>query len=147
MNWELLVQVIGHLAWPAVAIIAVLLFRRQITEMLHRTREFEGPGTKIKLDPAQVEKMAEAVSQGKVTPEDAAVRLEQSALDPRAYRILRALLDEDEGRALNGYQNFYYRNAFASVIDKGWVRKEDKRYYLTDKGKTELRSYLRRFLQ
>ena len=147
MNWELLVQVIGHLAWPAVAVVAILLFRRQITEMLHRTRELEGPGTKIKLDPAQVEKMAEAVSQGKVTPEDAALRLEQSALDPRAYRILRALLDEDEGRALNGYQNFYYRNAFASVIDKGWVRKEDKRYYLTDKGKTELRSYLRRFLQ
>lgn len=55
MTWEQLVQLVGHLAWPLVATVAILVFRRQILELMRRTREFEGPGGfKLTISPTDV---------------------------------------------------------------------------------------------
>src|SRR5215469_15566520 len=62
------------------------------------------------IDPTAVKRVSEEVAQGKITPEQGARHLEQTALDVREYRILRALVDEDHGRRMEGY----YRSSFYS---------------------------------
>jgi hypothetical protein len=139
---------IGVLAWPVVALAVLLLLRREITLLFGRVREIEGAGTKVTLDPNKVEQI---ITQGrKENSPSAAVakRIVQSALilDKREARILRALLDDD-GRAIYSYQTAYYRPFLESLMAKGYVRKFDKGFALTQEGQRITKEYLDRVLQ
>lgn len=48
MNWlEFFASVVESLAWPAVAVIVVALFRRELTKLADKVREFEYGGLKL----------------------------------------------------------------------------------------------------
>lgn len=64
-------------------------------------------------------------------------------VDIRELRILRALFGEPKGRILGAYQDVFYRPSLATVTKKGWVKRVEKRYYLTDKGAEFCRAYLK----
>lgn len=107
------VDLVGKLAWPAVILVLVLLFRRNLHDLLARLREFEGPGdVRVKLDRRQVEQIVEEGSREQVPPREIAKRIvEQAIVDPREFRILRALIAEDEGRGMYSYRSSYYKPA------------------------------------
>jgi hypothetical protein len=58
-----LVDLLVGLGWPAVALIILVTFRRQIGALIGRIREGEAFGTKWKFDPAEAEPAVEAASE------------------------------------------------------------------------------------
>jgi hypothetical protein len=64
-------------------------------------------------------------------------------VDIRELRILRALFGEPKGRLLEGYHQNYYKPSLDAVMRKGWVKRIEKRYYMTPKGAEFCRAYLR----
>lgn len=56
------VDLLVGMAWPAVAFIALLIFRRQIGALLGRIREGEFLGTKVRFDPAEAEPAVDAAT-------------------------------------------------------------------------------------
>jgi len=145
---QAITALLGVLAWPVVALAVLVLLRREITGLFGRVREIEGAGTKVSLDPTKVEQIIE---QGRVENSPIAAvakRIVQSAvvLDKREARILRALLDDD-GRAIYSYQTTYYRPFLESLMAKGYVRKFEKGFALTQKGQQVTKEYLDRVLQ
>ncbi|MBI3411091.1 MAG: hypothetical protein HY040_22380 [Planctomycetes bacterium] len=65
------------------------------------------------------------------------------AVDIRELRLLRALYGEPKGRILEGYKAQYYGPALNAVMRKGWVKRIEKRYYMTPKGSEFCRTYLK----
>jgi hypothetical protein len=65
------------------------------------------------------------------------------AVDIRELRILRALFGEPKGRFLEAYQDKYYGPSLEAVIRKVWVKRIEKRHYLTPKGAGFCRAYLK----
>jgi hypothetical protein len=65
------------------------------------------------------------------------------AVDIRELRILRALFGEPKGRLLEAYQVRFYEPFLKSVIKKGWVKRIEKRYYMTPRGADFCRAYLK----
>lgn len=57
-----LVDLLVGLAWPAVALIILVTFRRQIGAVVGRIREGEAFGTKWKFDPAEAEPAVDAAT-------------------------------------------------------------------------------------
>jgi hypothetical protein len=68
------------------------------------------------------------------------------SVDIRELRILRALFGEPKGRALESYKNGYYRPSLEAVVNKGWARRIEQRYYMTPKGADFCRAYLKELL-
>ncbi len=69
-----------------------------------------------------------------------------TVLDKREARILRALLDDD-GRAIYSYQTAYYRPSLESLMAKGYVRKVDKGFALSQEGRRVTKEYVVGVLQ
>lgn len=139
---------VGVLAWPIVAVVVLLLLRREITALFGRVREIEGAGTKVTLDTSKVEQI---ITQGRKENSPVATvakRIVESALilDKRESRILRALLDDD-GRAIYSYQTDYYRPSLEALIAKGYVQKLGKGFALTKEGQLVTKEYLESVLQ
>lgn len=65
------------------------------------------------------------------------------AVDIRELRILRALFGEPRGRYLEAYQDQYYGPALKGMMNKGWVKKIDKRYIMTPEGAKFCHAYLK----
>jgi hypothetical protein len=65
------------------------------------------------------------------------------SVDIRELRILRALFGEPKGRILEAYHGGYYGPSLEAVIEKGWVKRIEKRYYMTPKGAEFCRAYLK----
>src|SRR5258708_7892204 len=140
MTWELLVKLVGEIAWPAVAAVAVLLFRGEVIGLIQRIREFKRGDLQFKLDPAKV---AEIVAKGRDLPAiEVARQIEQQAVvDTGERRILRALITEDDGRQLNSYKQ-NYRPALDRLLAAQRVRKENGKYYITPLGLDAARPHL-----
>jgi len=139
--WTKLLQV---LAWPTVALVIVILMRREIRGLFGRVREIEGPGAvKVSLDPDKVGQILDQARKENASPAIVAERIVQSAtvLDRRESRILRALVDDD-GRALYSYQSDYYKPSLDAMLAKGYVRRLSKGFALTDEGYRVARDYL-----
>jgi hypothetical protein len=68
------------------------------------------------------------------------------AVDIRELRILRALFGEPKGRLLEAYKDKYYRSSLEAVVQKGWVKQIEGRYYMTQKGAEFCRVYLKQLL-
>lgn len=63
-------------------------------------------------------------------------------------RILRALVTEIRGRALNFYKTApYYRPALNSLKERGLIRQKGDKYYLTEIGEKVVRKHLADFLK
>ena len=148
MTIQAITALLGVLAWPVIALVFLLLMRREITALFGRVREIEGAGTKVSLDPNKVEQIIEQGRRENSPLATVAKRIVQSAvvLDRREARILRALLDDD-GRAIYSYQTAYYRPFLESLIAKGYVRKFEKGFALTQEGQRVTKEYLDRVLQ
>ncbi len=146
---QAITALIGVLAWPVVALAVLVLLRREITALFGRVREIEGAGgLRVSLDPNKVEQIIEQGRKDNSPLATVAKRIVQSALvlDKREARILRALLDDD-GRAIYSYQTDYYRPFLESLMAKGYVRKFDKGYALTQEGQRVTKEYLDRVLE
>jgi len=145
---QAITALLGVLAWPVVALAVLVLLRREITALFGRVREIEGAGTKVSLDPGKVEQIIEQGRKDNSPLATVAKRIVQSAvvLDKREARILRALLDDD-GRAIYSYQTAYYRPFLESLMAKGYVRKFEKGFALTQEGQRVTKEYLDRVLQ
>jgi len=145
---EAITKLIGVLAWPVVVLAVLVLLRREIIALFERVREIEGAGTKVSLDPVKVEQIIEQGRKENSSLATVAKRIVQSAvvLDKRESRILRALLDDD-GRAIYSYQTAYYRPFLESLMAKGYVRRFDKGFALTQEGQRVTKEYLDRVLQ
>lgn len=63
------------------------------------------------------------------------------AADAREFRVLRALFGETKGRRLETFKDKYYRPYLEATIEKGWVKQDGKRYYLTPEGAEFCRTY------
>lgn len=148
MTIEAITKLIGVLAWPVVVLAVLVLLRREIIALFERVREIEGAGTKVSLDPVKVEQIIEQGRKENSSLATVAKRIVQSAvvLDKRESRILRALLDDD-GRAIYSYQTAYYRPFLESLMAKGYVRRFDKGFALTQEGQRVTKEYLDRVLQ
>ena len=148
MTIEAITKLIGVLAWPVVVLAVLVLLRREIIALFERVREIEGAGTKVSLDPVKVEQIIEQGRKENSSLATVAKRIVQSAvvLDKRESRILRALLDDD-GRAIYSYQTAYYRPFLESLMAKGYVRRFDKGFALTQEGQRVTKEYLDRLLQ
>ena len=148
MTIQAITALLGVLAWPVVALAVLVLLRREITALFGRVREIEGAGTKVSLDPGKVEQIIEQGRKDNSPLATVAKRIVQSAvvLDKREARILRALLDDD-GRAIYSYQTAYYRPFLESLMAKGYVRKFEKGFALTQEGQRVTKEYLDRVLQ
>ena len=149
MTIQAITALIGVLAWPVVALAVLVLLRREITALFGRVREIEGAGgLRVSLDPNKVEQIIEQGRKDNSPLATVAKRIVQSALvlDKREARILRALLDDD-GRAIYSYQTDYYRPFLESLMAKGYVRKFDKGYALTQEGQRVTKEYLDRVLE
>jgi hypothetical protein len=140
--------IVNPTAWPVTVLIIVLLLRRELAGVFGRVREIEGPGDlRVSLDPNKVEEIIKEGREEKISAAAIAQRIVRSALmDPLEKRILRALLDDD-GRAIYSYQTDYYRRALQALIEKGYVRKVDKGFALTVKGRQVTKEYLEGVLQ
>ncbi len=146
---QAITALIGVLAWPVVALAVLVLLRREITALFGRVREIEGAGgLRVSLDPNKVEQIIEQGRKDNSPLATVAKRIVQSALvlDKREARILRALLDDD-GRAIYSYQTDYYRPFLEPLMAKGYVRKFDKGYALTQEGQRVTKEYLDRVLE
>jgi hypothetical protein len=72
----------------------------------------------------------------------------QSLEGKRELRILRALIGEDGGRALNIYRKSdHYRPAVESLDENGYIRRQKDQYFLTEKGMREVRAHLLPLIQ
>ncbi len=150
MNMNLIVDLVTSLAWPAVTLIFVLLFRRHLISLFQRLRRMEGPGDlKIELDEADVENLLESAEKEKLSPKEVAGRIVKLAdiADNRKLRIIRALADEDGGRLINSYQSTYYRPALEALLKDGYVADRDGVFHLTPKGQQLARQYLLQVLR
>ncbi len=68
--------------------------------------------------------------------------------EEQELRILRALVTETRGRALNTYKSSpYYRPALDSLKERGLIRQKGDKYYLTDIGEKVVRKHLADFLK
>jgi hypothetical protein len=96
---------------------------------------------------AQKEKEKDKVAAQKVEePQPPAVVLGE-VVDHRELRILRALFGERRGRLLDAYKGPFYGSSLEAVQNKGWVRKSDGKFYLTEKGADLCRAYVKELLQ
>ena len=144
MTIEAITGLLGVLGWPVVVLVIVVLLRREISAIFGRVREIEGPGDiKVTLDPVKVEEIIEEGRRKNAPASSVAERIVQSATltDKRETRIMRALLDDD-GRAIYSYQIPYYRPALESLLAKGYVRKLDRGYALTQEGRRVTKEYV-----
>jgi hypothetical protein len=149
MTIEAVTDLLNVLAWPVVILIALGIFRRELTGLFGRVREIEGPGDlKLSLDPSKVRDIIEQGRQENAPPSAVAQRIVRSAvvLDRREARILRALLDDD-GRAIYSYQSDYYKTALDGLLKKELVRKVDKGFRLSAEGRRVTKEYLLPILQ
>jgi len=149
LTLEGLTGLLAVLAWPIVALTVIGLLRREIAGLVGHVREIEGPGdVKVTLDPNKVEQIIEEGRNQNAPVAEVAERIVQSAvvLDKREARILRALLDDD-GRALYPYQKAYYKAALDSLMAKGYIRKGDRGFALTEEGCDVTREYILGVLQ
>lgn len=141
-----LFKLLGDLAWPVVVLIVVFTFRRQISSLVERTREFEAGPAKFKIDPAKVEKARE-ISEQVPSQEEAAKQLLEQALEDRELRILRGLIGEPAGRDLNIYKRSdYYRPALDSLALKNLVYQQGGKYFLTSLGTEVVKQYMKKEL-
>src|SRR5438067_3693901 len=144
MQLESVTKLLGVLAWPVVLLVIVILLKREIKGLFGRVRDIAGPGDlKVSFDPKEVGQILEEGRKENASTATVANRIVQAAkiLDQREARILRALVDDD-GRALFSYQTDYYKPALAATIKKGFVRKQDKGFALTEEGKHVVKDYL-----
>jgi hypothetical protein len=44
MDWKAFADIVGHLAWPLIALVIALLFRKPISDLLRRLKNIKGPG-------------------------------------------------------------------------------------------------------
>ena len=69
------------------------------------------------------------------------------SIDIRELRILRALFGESKGRLLEAYQDGYYGPSLQALVKRGLVKRIEKRYYMTPKGKDFCRAYLKELFE
>jgi hypothetical protein len=82
--------IVNSLAWPAVAVVAVVLLRRELADAFHRMQSFEFAGVKAKLTFAPLagyEKMVEAAVKGTGTAPDAVIARSEET----EFSVLQAL--------------------------------------------------------
>lgn len=149
MTASLLVDLLGKVAWPVVAIVVLFGFRKSLLGLLERTRELEGPGDfKVKLDPTRVEQIVESGRRDNLSAKTITARIiDEAIVDEREFRILRALLGEREGRGMYSYQNAYYKPAIDELMKKEWIAHQDKKFVLTHEGSKIIAKKLRPLLE
>jgi hypothetical protein len=143
-----LIKLVGVLSWPLTMLIILLLFKRQIIGITELIQRVEGPGgVKIFLNRERVETLIKEGTRENIPAEQLAEQIVSSAevKDTSELRILRALFDEEEGRLMANYANYYPR-ARKSLLDKGYIEKREKRYFLTKLGLEATQEYLRNML-
>jgi hypothetical protein len=143
-----IIRLLGVLSWPLTMLIILLLFKRQIIGITELVQRVEGPGgVKIFLDRERVETIIKEGARENIPAEQLAEQIVRSAevKDTSELRVLRALFDEEEGRFIANYEK-YYLTAMRSLLDKGYIEKRDKRYFLTKLGLEATQDYLRNIL-
>ena len=147
MSWELGVRLAEALAWPLFAVVLVLIFRRPTASLLNRIRELEGPASiKAKLDPNEIARIVEEGRKEDVPAKVIAQRIvKHSLIDAGERRVLRALLDEQEGRYISAYKT-NYPAAIDNLQALGYIRREHGRFILTESGREAASAYLLQIL-
>lgn len=138
------IKLLGVLIWPLTALVILFLFKRQIIGLTELIRTVEAPGGfKLILDQQKIEKIIKEGKKENVSVKQLADQIVKSAevKDTSEMSILRALFDEEGGRFLFNYQK-YLPDAMKSLVEKGYIEKKDKRYFLTPTGLATTQKYL-----
>jgi hypothetical protein len=137
-----IIKIIGSLIWPLTVLVILLIFKRPIISITELIGSVEIPGgAKILLDRTKVEKIIEEGAKKNVPAKQLADQIVKSAEDDLELRILRALFNEEDGRLIINYEKYYSR-AMKSLLDKGYIDKKDKKYFLTQSGLKATQEYL-----
>ena len=137
-----IIKIIGALIWPLTVLVILLIFKRPIISITELIGSVEIPGgAKILLDRKKVEKIIEEGAKKNVPAKQLADQIVKSAEDDLELRILRALFNEEDGRLIINYEKYYSR-AMKSLLDKGYIDKKDKKYFLTQSGLEATQGYL-----
>src|ERR1041384_428650 len=128
------IKIVSVLIWPLTVLIILLIFKRPIIGLTELIGSVEIPGgAKILLDRKKVEKIIEEGAKKNTPAKQLADQIVKSAEDANEQRILRALFNEEDGRAILNYEK-YYTQAMKSLQNKGYIERRDKKYYLTQAG-------------
>ena len=143
---ESVLRLLAIMIWPTTVVFGLLLFRRQITALTRLIERVEAPGGfKVILDREKVEDIIKEGAKENTSPEELAKQIEKSAelevMDTLELRVLRALFDEDHGRAITNYER-YYQNAIRNLFAKHYIEKRDTKYALTNAGVDVAKKYL-----
>jgi len=114
IQWDLWVQLVGHIAWPIVVLFGVMAFRKPLRELLARADSVEVAGVKVS---SQIKALAAEVNEGL---KEAELKLTQSQEDiANAVEIApvqEAALTVDQEKLDRGWQPI--REAFDTVFDE-----------------------------
>jgi hypothetical protein len=142
------IKLLAVLSWPLTLLIILILFKRQLIGIIELIQRVEGPaGVKIFLDRERVETIIKEGTRENIPAEQLAEQIVRSAevKDSSELRILRALFDEEEGRLIANYEK-YYQTAMKSLLNKGYIEKRERNYFLTKPGLEATQNYLRNIL-
>jgi hypothetical protein len=119
MDWlQFIAAIIGHLAWPAVVLILLVMVRKHIGELAERLLEFSFGGAKITFD--------KILEKGREIIEHAPLPEPQIAEDQPELELPDAVPEFKEGRSkrISSLPNrrrkrteIFYRSALAQVVD------------------------------
>lgn len=136
------IKIVAVLIWPLTLLIILLIFKRPIIGLTELIGSVEIPGgAKILLDRKNVEKIIEEGKKRNIPAKQLADQIVKSAEDANEQRILRALFNEENGRLIINYEK-YYPGSMESLLNKGYIEKRDKKYYLTQAGLEATQKYL-----
>lgn len=138
---EIAAQVAVGFAWPVTILVIIYLFRGPIAAKLERVTTAVGPGG-TRLDFELVQKIVKEGQAQNLDATQITARIRQAVSNKDQLRILRALVDEENGRYLANYQTGNYKQAIDELIGKGYVRRGGSKYYLSESGFEAVRTHL-----
>ena len=126
----------GEVAWPLAVLVIFYYFRSEIRELLSKTQGITVGPVHLKMEQVKKAEEARGIAEKSTSKEEAAKQiLQDNLVDMNELRILRNLIGESEGRALNDFKrNKFYRPALGSLIAKKFIFYDDGNYFLTSLG-------------
>jgi hypothetical protein len=114
IQWDLWVQLVGHIAWPIVVLFGVMAFRKPLRELLGRADTVEVAGVKVS---SQIKALTAEVNEGLKEAELKLTQSQENIEDAvEIAPVQEAALTVDQGKLDRGWRPI--REAFDTVFDE-----------------------------
>ena len=139
---QIITDLLKSLAWPVTIYVIIKIYEKEIRTLLNE--RFTGLQLgDISIDLSGVKKTENIVLNTESIEDAAKNILSQQLVNEKEKRIIRALIDETQGRGLYSYQKSdYYRESLASLSYKKLIELKDNKYFLTNIGQAVAKEYI-----